>query len=146
MIGDRGSSWCRVAPKWQRSGTHLVQNHTEREQVGASIEFLASNLLRRHIGDGSQRTAGTREMFLRLDGRGAHGNALWLERDLGQPEIENLRLTAIRDEDVRGLDVPVNDALRVCGVEIPQQTTIINTVSRMGLLLFMSVLHELRLL
>jgi len=85
-------------------------------------------------------------MFLRLDGRGAHGNALWLERDLGQPEIENLRLTAIRDEDVRGLDVPVNDALRVCGVEIPQQTTIINTVSRMGLLLFMSVLHELRLL
>jgi hypothetical protein len=28
-------------------------------------------------------------------------------------------------------------------VPIPQQTTIINTVSRMGLSLFMSVLHEL---
>ena len=56
-------------------------------------------------------------MFLRVDGRGAHGNALRLERDLRQPEIENLRLTSIRDEDVRGLDVPMDDALRMCRVE-----------------------------
>ena len=56
-------------------------------------------------------------MFLGLDGRGTQGHAFWLERHLRQPEIENLRLTPIRDEDVRGLDVPVDDALRVCGVE-----------------------------
>ena len=56
-------------------------------------------------------------MFLRLDSRGAHGNALRLQRDLGQPEIQNLRLTSIRHEDVRGLDVPVDDALGMSRVE-----------------------------
>ena len=40
-----------------------------------------------------------------------------LQRHFGQPEIENLRLTSIRDEDVRGLDVPMDDALRMCRVE-----------------------------
>ena len=56
-------------------------------------------------------------MFLRVDGRGAHGNAFRLEGDFRQPEIENLRLTAIRHENVRGLDVPMDDAFRVCGIQ-----------------------------
>src|SRR6266436_6802528 len=56
-------------------------------------------------------------MFVRFDGRGAHSNALRLRGDLRQTEIENLRLTSIRDEDVRGLDVPMDDALRMCRVE-----------------------------
>src|SRR2546425_9329779 len=56
-------------------------------------------------------------MFLPVDGRGTHGNAFRLEGDLRQPEIENLRLTAIRDEDVRWLDVPVDDSFRMCSVE-----------------------------
>src|SRR5579864_1165934 len=81
------------------------------------IEFLPPNLLRRHVRDGSKRTAGTREMFLGLDGRRAQGNALWLLGDFSQPEVENLRLASIRDEDVRGLDVPMDDTLRVRGVE-----------------------------
>src|ERR1019366_5783340 len=108
---------CRVASEGQRSGTHLVQNRPEGKQVRASIEFLPSNLLRRHIGDGSQRTAGTREMFLGLDGRGAQGNALRLEGDLRQPKIENLRLTSIRDEDVGRLDVAVGYAFGVRSVQ-----------------------------
>ena len=33
----------RIASKRKCSGTHLVQNHTEREQVSAGVEFLASN-------------------------------------------------------------------------------------------------------
>jgi hypothetical protein len=33
------------------------------------------------------------------------------------PKSKNLRLTSIRDEDVRRLDVPVDDALRMCRVE-----------------------------
>src|ERR1035438_7432720 len=56
-------------------------------------------------------------MLLGLDGRGAHGNALRLEGDFRQPEIENLRLTSIRDEGVRGLDVPMDDSLRMCRIE-----------------------------
>ena len=40
-----------------------------------------------------------------------------LTDDLRQPEIQNLRLSSIRDEDVRGLDVAVDDALRVGRVQ-----------------------------
>ena len=56
-------------------------------------------------------------MLLGLDGRGAQRNALRLQRHFRQPEIENLRLTSVRDEDVRGLDVPVDDAFRMCGIQ-----------------------------
>src|ERR1022692_4977543 len=103
---------CRVAPERQGARTHLVQHRTKRKEIGAGVQFLSPDLLGRHVGDRSQRTAGTRQMFLGLDGRGAQGNALRLERDLCQPEIENLRLSSIRDEDVRGLDVPMDDTLR----------------------------------
>ena len=44
-----------VAPKRQRPSRHLVQHNAEREQVSALVEFLAPHLLRRHIGDGTQR-------------------------------------------------------------------------------------------
>jgi len=71
----------------------------------------------RHVGDRSQRTAGTRQMFLGLDGRGAHGNALRLQGNFREPEVENLRLTSIRHEDVCGLDVPVDDSFRVGGIQ-----------------------------
>src|ERR1700675_3217687 len=56
-------------------------------------------------------------MFLGLDGRGVQGNALWLHRHFRETEVENLRLTSIRHEDVRGLDVPMDYSLRVCGIE-----------------------------
>ena len=39
-------------------------------------------------------------MLLGLDRRDAQANALWFESDFRQSEIENLRLSAIRDEDV----------------------------------------------
>jgi hypothetical protein len=54
---------CRVPSKRKPARTHFVEHRAEREQVGASLEFLPANLLGRHISDGSQRTAGTRQMF-----------------------------------------------------------------------------------
>ena len=66
------------AAERQRPGRHLVQHRAEREQVGAGIEFLASHLLRRHVGDGAQRRTGAGQMLLRVDGRGARSNALRL--------------------------------------------------------------------
>src|SRR5208282_2168730 len=56
-------------------------------------------------------------MLLGLDGRGAQGNALGLQGDFSQPEIQNLRLTSTRDENVCGLDVPMDDTLRVSRIE-----------------------------
>ena len=38
-------------------------------------------------------------------------------RHLRQAEVENLGVPALRDEDVGRLDVAMNDALRVCGVQ-----------------------------
>jgi hypothetical protein len=40
-----------------------------------------------------------------------------IHRQLGQPEVQELRLPAVRDEDVRGLDVPVDDPLAVGGLQ-----------------------------
>ena len=37
--------------------------------------------------------------------------------DFRQSKIENLRLPMLSHENVRRLDVPVNDALRVCGIQ-----------------------------
>jgi hypothetical protein len=32
--------------KRERAGRHLVQHHTEREQIAAGIQFFATSLLR----------------------------------------------------------------------------------------------------
>src|SRR6266851_1976995 len=104
-------------PEWQRSGAHLVQDCTERKQVCASIEFFSLDLLGRHVRHSAQRRTGTGKVLFCVDGRGAHRNAFGPQRHFREPEIENLRLTSIGNEDVRGLDVPVDDTLRVCRVE-----------------------------
>src|ERR1035437_7767042 len=39
------------------------------------------------------------------------------DHDLSQPEVENLGVTALGDEDVRGLDVPMDDASGMSGIE-----------------------------
>ena len=56
-------------------------------------------------------------MFCGLNSRRAQDNAVRLRTNLGQTEIENLRLTSLRSEDVRWFDVTVNDPLRVCSIE-----------------------------
>src|SRR5215472_7156557 len=58
-------------------------------------------------------------MFLQFDGRGTERNALLLGRSFGQAEIENLRLPSMGYEDIRGLDVAMDDSLcmsRIQGV------------------------------
>src|SRR5207249_3762598 len=87
------------------------------EQISASVEFFSSYLLRGHIGNRAQRRTGAGQLLLRLYGGCAHANALRFQRDFREPEIENLRLTSIRNEDVRWLDVSMDDALRMCCIE-----------------------------
>ena len=101
----------------QRPGRHLVQHCTEGEQVSASIEFLGSHLLWRHVGDRPQHCPRTCQMFLKVEGRGARGRAFRLENDLGQPEIKNLRLTSVGDKDVGWLDVTMDNPFRMCRIE-----------------------------
>jgi hypothetical protein len=49
-------------------------------------------------------------------------NTIWLEQpacrcDLRQPKIQNLGVPSLGDENVRGLDVSVDDTCDVCGIE-----------------------------
>src|SRR5207244_13026338 len=43
--------------KRQTAGRHFVENHSEREQIGARIQFFTQRLLRTHIGNRAQRSA-----------------------------------------------------------------------------------------
>jgi hypothetical protein len=57
-------------------------------------------------------------MFLQVDGLSrCCSTSDGRRKDLRQPEVEHLRLTSIRDEDVRRLDVAVDDPFQVRGVE-----------------------------
>src|SRR2546427_2972749 len=125
-----------VTEKRKLCGNRFVQYGSEREHVGASIEFLPSNLLRRHICNGAQRRTGAGQVLLRLYGGCAHANALRFQRDFRQPEIENLRLTSIRNEAVRAIagrsigggTKELDDALRVLFTLMQRATCIVSGI------------------
>ena len=47
----------------------------------------------------------------------AFGGGRLCTRQLRQSKVEDFGLTAFRNEDVRRLDVPMNDFFRMCGIE-----------------------------
>ena len=51
-------STCRTGKRGSSRG-HFVQNDPQRKQVGASVQLLAHGLLWGHVGNGSDRHAGT---------------------------------------------------------------------------------------
>ena len=106
------------------SSGHLVEDKAEREQIGPNVDVLAARLLRRHVIDrtdgkpwarqhlGSlQRCRRRQRRILPVSER----RLQWGE--LCDAEIEHLRMTVSRDEDVGGLDVAMDDALRMRGAE-----------------------------
>ena len=74
----------------------LVQDAAEGVDVGAGVRPFAAGLLRRHVVGRAHHHAGGRD--------GGQGLGA------GYAEIGDLRRAARGDEDVLGLDVPVNDA------------------------------------
>ena len=77
-----------------------------------AIKVLRSHLLGRHVRDRSKRAPRTRQAVDRRHGRRGVITAARCS-DLGQPEIENLRVSARGDEEICRLDVAVDDAGRV---------------------------------
>ena len=102
------------------AGGEFVEHQAEAEKVAARVELFAAYLLGRHVGDRAWRGAGAGEVaggVLRSVLRhGVAGRALLLEL-LGEAKVENFRLAALGDENVGGLDVAMDDAFGVCGVE-----------------------------
>ena len=98
---------------------HFVQHCAKREKIAARIQFPPAHLLRRHVGDGAQHRAGAGQVRLvqRLGVVGSVALADPRPAHLRQTEVENLGVAALGDEDVRRLDVAMDDALGVRGVE-----------------------------
>ena len=110
-----------VAAEGQRSRSHFVEHGAEGEQIRAGVEFLAANLFGRHVGHGAESGAGTGEMVgIDAEGGERSGGGFGLRarvRDLGEAEVEDFGVAALGDEEVGGLDVAVNDAFGVSGIE-----------------------------
>ena len=92
----------------QLAGRHLVEHDAERIDVAAMVGALALRLFGRHVIWRTKRRADAGQLVrFALDG------ALFIGKQLGQSEIENLGLAARCDDDVRGFDVAVDDAFGV---------------------------------
>ena len=122
---DRGKDGRGTVPaEWQPARRHLVEHRTEAENIRACIEFLAAGLFRRHVGRCADGHAGAGELIEFHDGRlRLAGWPLFRvfhmrgDGELRQAEIQNLRLAASGDNNVRRLDVTVNDPLLVSRIE-----------------------------
>ncbi len=104
-LGDRGPG------EGAFPGEHLVQDDAERELVAPEIDGLAPRLLRRHVGhrpEDDPLLAHGRE-------RGRPGVGRLVVRDVvpGEAEVEELGVPVLRQEDVLGLDVAVDDPFPV---------------------------------
>ena len=116
-IEDRLPTCC---PETASARRHLVEHDAEREQIGARVQLLAARLLRRHVGDRAERRARAGQdssATPRSAAASTPPTGVRPRRQLRQAEIEHLRVAARRDEDVGRLDVAVDDALRVRGVQ-----------------------------
>ena len=114
-----------VARKRQLSGGHLINHSPQREKIGAGIELFAPSLLRRHVRDSADRAArvgkagGARTVVLRdINCLGGHSRCA---RELGEAEVQNLHLAPLGKENVRRLDVAMDDSFRVCGIDRVRQ-------------------------
>src|SRR5579859_2963385 len=61
---DAGS----VAAKGKNAGGHFVKNYAKRKQIGARVEFLATDLLGGHVGDGANGAARAGQELVGGDG------------------------------------------------------------------------------
>src|SRR5215472_18242590 len=111
-IADR---LCRVSRKCPPPGSHLVQNQTEGEQIRACVERLMPNLLRRQVGRRAECRASLRDRwgssYLAEAGvfAGVVLPGLCPLHELGHAEVEYLDLPTAGDENVRRLDVAMNN-------------------------------------
>ena len=102
----------RVPGEGETARRHLVEHDPQREQVAPRVQPLSARLLRGHVRHRPQRRSRSRQELRRRDLR-AHDLVHHLGRHLGQAEVQELRLSAVGDEHVRGLEVPVEDPRRM---------------------------------
>ena len=87
-----------LAGKCMLPRQHLIEHNPERPDVGPLIDLLPARLLRRHVLRRAERRARLRELH---------------PGELREAEVDDLHETVFRDENIRRLDVAVNDPLAV---------------------------------
>ena len=92
-----------------RTAEQLVEYDAEGEDVRAGVHLPPLRLLRRHVGRGAHQPVRNRRARL---GAGEVVGRLCCDL-LGEAEVEDLQPPVGRDEQVRRLDVAVDDALAV---------------------------------
>src|SRR5215469_17638419 len=106
--------------EWQSTCCHFVEHDTKRKQVCPSIQILRPNLLWRHVRNCPQCTTGACQVvyvyFLRCQGLRI-GSRDFCGTHFGESKVQNLGVSAVRYENVGGLDVAVNDAFGVRSIE-----------------------------
>ena len=100
----------RVAVERPAARQHLVEHRPEGEDVGAVVRRLAPRLLRGHVADRPQHHA--RRRLPRQRGR-SRVLAVRDDRLQREAEVQDLDDPVLRDEQVLGLQVPVDDRLVV---------------------------------
>src|SRR6185437_12607669 len=101
---------------------HLVEHHPQTEEIAAGVERFAARLLGRHVGGGAEGRTGAGERRRRGEvgvGAGQRGiiGAADAGGELRQAEIEHLHAAALGDEDVAWLQVAVQNAFDVRGLQ-----------------------------
>ena len=116
LLQDRRDRVARRVPlERPLAREHLVQDRSEREDVRAVIHGQAAHLLGRHVAHRAHhrprlRVARARRRVRLL----LRSNGLRLLR---QPEVQDLDVAVLRDEQVVRLQIPVDDPLLVGGGE-----------------------------
>ena len=105
---------CRAGER-APAGEHLEEHAPERPDVGASIQRLPAPLLGAHVGPGAEHSRRARPVG-RVGGRIGVVRLPRVDEKLGEAEVEELHLPGRRESHVRGLEVPVQDPLRVGGL------------------------------
>ncbi len=101
LIVDNGLEDTRqiATPKWPLTGQALVQDATERKQIGAAVHVFSTGLLRGHVVGRSYEASRRGEAARRLD--------------LGNSKVSNFHLSGGGSHDVGRFDVPMDHFLLV---------------------------------
>ena len=102
-----GTGVSAVGDEWRPATQHLVEDNGERVDIASRPDLMALGLL------GRQVRSGTHDHPI-FDGEIGFGAGV---QRLGDAEIGKLDLAFVGDEDVAGLDVHVDHALAVRGIE-----------------------------
>src|ERR1700740_794687 len=103
-VGDDSGG---VARERLPASGHFIEHQTETENVRACVQFLATDLLWRHVAQSSWSRAGFGELI--CGGGCRRDRAVFLRPELRQSEVQDFGLTTGGYEDVRRLDVAMND-------------------------------------